>query len=342
MQILILTDYRNAFYSSTRNARTLSTLDVAAIRTEFEKRGYQTAIKKFSEVDFSQSYAGTYVLYTSSEDRGLKYKSYIEDLILFLKEKGATVIPDYPFLRAHHNKSFMEMLRYQLFPQQARLLNTKICGTVEDLKAADLTEQQYVIKSAYGAGSKHVKSAAGKQYLIGIAEKMSRCFDLEDIASEYRRRIFWPKYKNGSLHRNKFIIQNFIEGLKGDFKVLRYGRRFYRLYRENRPDDFRASGGGRLNFALPDSVDENRLLSFAKESSDRIGTPLCSMDIAWNGTGFILLEFQCLCFGPYTAERSDHYTVYEEGQWKKIYEKCNIEDVLSEAIHQYIHQIQKV
>lgn len=336
VKILILADYRGAFYSSTKNMRTLCTLDTAKILQNFEKKGYEVDIRNFSDVELDKQYTGTYVIYTSAEDRGLKYRSYIEDMILFLKERGATVIPDFPFLRAHHNKAFMEMLRYNLFPELAKMLNTRIYGTLEDLERAELPEKKYVIKGAYGAGSKYVKGANCKKELFAIAKKISGGCSLEDIASEYKKRIFWRGYKRGSLNRNKFIVQELVENLQGDFKILKYGKRFYTLYRKNRENDFRASGSGNFSFTLPEAMEEEGLLNYAKEVSDKIGTPLCSMDIAWDGTQFILIEFQCLCFGPYTAEYSDHCNVCEQGQWKKINEECCVEDVLCDAIHHHI------
>ncbi len=338
MKILILTDYKGAFYSSTSNIKTLCTLDVIKIKKYFEKMGYVTEIRSFSNIDYKINYVDTYIIYTSSEDRGLRYKSYIEDIILYLKEKGAKVIPDFLFLHAHHNKSFMEFLRYKLIPEQAELLNTRVFGTLEELKEADLPEQKYVIKSAYGAGSKFVNFAENKAELIKIARKISQIYDLEDIASEFKKRVIWKGYYNNSLNREKFIVQNFIEGLSGDYKVLKYGKKFYTLYRQNRPNDFRASGGGRLNFDLPDNISEKQLLNFAKEMSDKIGTPLCSLDIAWDGNKFILLEFQCLCFGPYAAEKSECYSIYENGEWIRVNESCCIEEVICDAIIDYINQ----
>jgi hypothetical protein len=338
VKILILTDYKNSFYSSTKNVKTLCTLDVTRIKEYFETMGFVVEVRTFSKIDYGKDYMDTYVIYTSSEDLGLRYKSYIEDIILFLKEKGAIIIPDFIFLRAHHNKSFMEMLRYTLIPEQADLLKTRVFGTLEELISADLPEQKYIIKSAYGAGSKFVKKANNKAELIKVATKISRDFDLKDIASEYRRRVLWKGYYNRSLNRNKFIIQNFFDGLGGDFKVLKYGERFYTLYRQNRLNDFRASGGGRLNFNLPVDVNEKELLDFARKMSDKIGAPLCSLDIAWDGIRFILLEFQCLCFGPYAAEKSEYCNIYKNGEWMKVYENRCLEEVLCDAIIDYIRR----
>jgi len=61
-----------------------------------------------------------------------------------------------------------------------------------------------------------------------------------------RKRI--PGYVKRSLHRRKFVVQNFIGGLTHDYKVLAYGKKYYVVRRDNRPGDFRASGSGLLSW----------------------------------------------------------------------------------------------
>lgn len=336
MKILILTDYLYRFYSSVKKCKSNCTMETEKIVTYLSGMGYTAEMLCFSDLDYRIDYSGIFVLYQSAEDYDLKYRSYIEDIMLFLKEKGAILIPVFPFLRAHHNKSFMEMLRYKLLPEQANILNTRIYGTYEELCKADLPEQKYVIKSAYGAGSKYVKCAKGKEDLLKIAKKMSLTISIRDWFAEFRRRLLWKEYKKSSLNRNKLIVQDFIDNLNGDFKILKYGKRFYALYRQNREGDFRASGSGNLSFELPDDVNRNELFDFANTISTKLGTPLCSLDIAWDGKKFVLIEFQCLCFGPYTAEYSDAYFELNNDGWVKVDEKCDLELILAEAVDRYI------
>jgi hypothetical protein len=84
---------------------------------------------RYADLDLSADLHGVPVLYTSSEDRGLQYKSWIEDLVLAMEAAGARTIPSFRFLRAHHNKVMMEALRTQLFPKEAALLHTYSFGT---------------------------------------------------------------------------------------------------------------------------------------------------------------------------------------------------------------------
>lgn len=336
MKLIILTDYKNTFYSSTKNNRTLCTMNVEQIAKYFKQQGIYVQVLSFSKINAELDYHNTYIVYTSSEDYGLSYKSYIEDIVLFLNRKGATLIPDYPYLRAHHNKAFMELIRYQLLPEQAKLFNSKIYGTFEDIQDANLPNQKYVIKSAFGAGSKYVKSADSNEKLLKEAQRISKNKSLFGLLGEYKKRVLWRGYQRNSLNREKFIVQDFIGGLNGDFKVLKYGEKFYPLFRKNRENDFRASGGGRLSFDIPNDVDKYKLLDFAKEVSDIIGTPLCSMDIAWDGSKFLLVEFQCLCFGPYSAECSERYYRKSNETWEIIKEVCDLEKIFCEAIVRYI------
>lgn len=337
MKILILKDYRNAFYSSTKNARTICSVDILKLENYLKEYGFEVEVLSFANIDLQRDYKDTYVWYTSSEDPDLYYRSYIEDVILALHEKGAKLIPDFKYLHAHHNKCFMEMLRIVLFPEQYTYFQTRTFGSYEDLeysiKNEKWEEKKYVIKKAYGAGSSGVSCSNGVADLIKESKKVSRTVNLAYDLKECIKRRLRKNYSRYSLHRTKFIVQNMIPGLEGDFKVLKYGCRFYTLYRKNKKNDFRASGAGRLSFKMPAWINENDLLNFAEQVSNILGVPMCSLDIAYDGKRFYLLEFQCLCFGPYTAERSEKYFHKINNEWEAVYEQCDLEKIMCEAIY---------
>lgn len=345
-KLLLLVDYRDTFYSSIKNAKTLCTLDVPKLKGYFEQAGYQVKVVSFTRVDFGKDYNGWQVLYTSSEDYGLRYKSYIEDVLLHLCQQGAILLPDFVYFRAHHNKSFMEMLRYRLFPEETRKLQTRFYGTYEELEAdiERMEERKYVVKTAFGAGGKYVRMAEGKEQLRKICRKLSKGRDLLEPENEWRKKLLWRGYHPRSLHRNKFIVQNMIEGLAGDIKVLKYGDKFYPLFRKNRENDFRASGSGRLSFEIPGGgIEISEFLNFAKKVSDIIHSPLCSMDIAYDGIQYWLIEFQCLNFGTYAAEKSKGYYTLAAGvdnsvgdnSWNYVMEECDVEKNICEAVERW-------
>lgn len=340
-KIIVLVDYRGAFYSSTKNNRTLSTINVIKFCKYLKEFNYDVEVSEFSQLDVCKDYSNVLILPTSSEDYGLLYKGYIEDILIALHFAGAILVPSLALFRAHHNKLEMELLRNILIPEQAKLLQTMEFGTYEEfLKAHNdgkIEEGVYVVKSAFGAGSRRVFLAHNYRELKKITKKVSRSIYVSDIIREYRRRILWNGYIKASLHRNKFIIQKYIDNLDGDFKVLKYGDKYYPLYRNNRKNDFRASGSGLLDFDITNKIDVKAILSFAMRIANCIGTPLCSMDIAFVNNCFYLLEYQCVCFGTYAAERSEGYWIYKNG-WNFIKNQCDIEKVMCEAIVNYINK----
>ena len=136
-----------------------------------------------------------------------------------------------------------------------------------------------------------------------------------------------------SNYRKKFVIQNFIPGLSGDYKVLVFGDKYYALSRQNRDNDFRASGGGRLNFDpdLPDGI-----FDFAKTVFDALEVPILSLDIAYDGRRFYLIEFQCLNFGTATLEYSTHFYRLEEGSWVRHDETSILEKEFITSLKMFI------
>ncbi|MCX5070027.1 hypothetical protein OOJ91_29695 [Micromonospora lupini] len=338
-RILVLTDYRGTFYSTARTQHGLCTMDVGKIAAQLTRAGLDPEVIRFADLDLTGDVRGVPVLYTSSEDRGLHYKSWIEDLVLALETAGARVIPGYRYLRAHHNKVMMEALRARLFPPDARLLDTRTFGTYEELAATELDGPwPKVLKSAYGAGSQFVARAADRRELLRTARTLSDTSDRGEAVREHCRRLLRRDHHPRSLHRQKFLVQALVPGLTGDFKVLRMGARYYTLYRRNRPGDFRASGSGDVDFQDLAGVDRDALLDYAERVSDTLGTPLTSLDIGHDGERFHLLEFQCLHFGTVTAEKSTGYHMRVGDTWQHVEEECDIEAVFCEAIVGHLRQ----
>lgn len=332
-RIVIIVDYRGAFYSTVGTQRTLCSMSVKKISDNFSNFGFDVDVVQFADVDLYADWLGVPVIYTSSEDIGLLYKGFIEDVLLSLEASGALLLPSYRYLRAHHNKLMMELLRCQLFPAEATRLNTRCFGTYEELHSANLSSKwPKVLKAAYGAGAKQVVMAKNRIELLSLARKLSRSWTVGDLLREFRSRILWRGYVPRSINRNKFIVQDLIKNLDGDFKVLRYGNRFYLLSRRNRKNDFRASGSGNFSVDIPSFVDVNKLLDYSKIVSDTIGTPLCSLDVAFDGHDFHLIEFQCVNFGTLTAEASPHFYKKTDNSWQKLSEQCDLEAIFCEAI----------
>lgn len=338
MKIIVLKDYKNQFETKYSALPYRSGFDKNALTSYFSELKIEIVFKSFYEIDFeNDKIKNQYFLYTSSEDNHLFYKGYIEDVVYGIHLAGGKLIPGYKYLRAHHNKVFMEVLRSQSKLGSIKNIKSKIYGTYEDFKMDNIKlEKPIVVKPAEGSMSVGVslnstlKSA--KKTIKNISKSKSFFEDLKD----FLRRFKHQGYITNSKNRKKFITQNYVENLKGDWKILIFGDRYYVLSRENRKNDFRASGGGNLSYNK--KVSEG-LLDFAKNIFEELDVPNLSIDIGLSNNEFYLIEFQALFFGTYTLEYSDFYFKKRTGTWEIIEEKSILEKVYAESIVSYINQI---
>jgi hypothetical protein len=339
--LLVLVDYRGAFWSSVRTMDTLCSMDVDRLRVALTALGHEVEVRQFADLDLARDdLAGLPVLYTSSEDDNAHYKRYIEAVVFSLRRKGAHPIPDPELLMAHHNKVMMEMLRSVLLTGAGGQPASRAFGTFEELEARSQrwTSWPAVVKPASGAGSTGVSLARNRTEYLRVARRLTRSLHIREVAREVYYTARRAGYRRRSLHRRGVVIQQFLPGLTGDFKVLRYGHRFYLLSRQNRPNDFRASGGGLLDFRPGSTADLTPVLDAAAAWSDAIGAPFCSMDIAYDTVASpepALIEFQCVSFGPVTAENSSGHYRQEPGGWVRVEGPCDLERVFAEAASEH-------
>ena len=157
-KIYLLTDYQGRFGSKHNDIPYRSGMDKEKLEGYFKEGGYEAVFMNFSKVDLNDDdWKGRIVLYTSSEDPGYHYKSYIEDIVYGLELAGARVIPAFKYLRANNNKVFMETLRELLIHDTRNGLKTGKIGCMEELDPGDeKIIWPVVIKSSAGASGKGV------------------------------------------------------------------------------------------------------------------------------------------------------------------------------------------
>lgn len=343
-KLLIITDYNHRFLISLDNDDKYVSMNVSKLHRIFSKYGLDVEVKEFSQIDMNIDYHGYIVLYQTSEGNGQFYKKYIEDLIYQLQSNGAVVLPKYQYLKAHHNKGSMEQIRCGFNDRSLKSITSKYYGTpIEALKASP--EFPVVIKQISGSGSTGVYRASNLKEYKKYVYEASKTLIAKNILDLFITRtkmvikgflsLLNPKYfyRKERIYR-PFIVQNFIQNLSGDFKVLYFGGKYYTLYRENRKNDFRASGGGRL-FEVP--LEENYpLLDFARKVVDEIDFPIIGMDIGYDGKQFHLIEFQMIHLGPYALQRSNRYFLWKNNSWECIQTKSDLEEEFARSISEYI------
>ncbi len=331
--IFALCDYKGIFGSKYYARPYRSGMDKDILAKEFSNYGYKIKYIPFIDINNLEIPEGQIVIYTSSEDPGYKYKEFIEDIVYYLEICGVNVIPSFKYLRANNNKVFMELLRKLLSSSEYQIL-TKVFGCYEELieNCSDIPFP-CVVKEAKGAGSKGVHIAKNKNELEKVTKAISRTTYFAEDIRDVLRTIKHKGYIKESLHRSKFIVQEFIPNLSNDWKVLVYWDKYYVLRRKNRPNDFRASGSGLFSF---DEIVDPRLLDAAREIRQNFDVPMISLDLAISNNRVVLIEFQFVYFGTSTLEESPYYYVDNNGHWEKVLERSNLEDIYSYSIVSYI------
>jgi glutathione synthase/RimK-type ligase-like ATP-grasp enzyme len=336
-KIYILTDYKGFFGNKRFSTPYRSGMDLNCLTACFKTHGFKVEYIRLCDIDFrTMDFRNQLILCTSSEDNQSRYKGYIEDICYGLTMQGAYLIPPFQYVRAHNNKVFMEIMRDVINNDKMNTIKGHYYGCVEEI------HQQYhrykgktVLKGAEGAKSSSVFLAETPSDIIKKASDLSRSKDFFADIWDYGRSLKHKGYIRESRHRNKFITQTFIPGLKNDWKLLIFGKKIYALYRSTRKNDFRASGSGIFIFnqdEIPDIV-----LDYAMDIFNILDVPNVSLDIGYDGTHIYLFEFQGIYFGSYTLERSPFYFIKDIDKWSIIKTSSILEEVFAESVASYIN-----
>jgi len=336
--IILLLDYKKRLLSKWLARPYRSGMDVNLIRSEFEKNGFSTEVLTYPEINFRErNFKDEIVLYTSSEDVDLFYKSYIEDLIYALDLQGAILLPPFKLLKAHHNKVFMEILRDLSDVELIKNIKTQHFGTLEDY--VDFNHKidfPKVFKSASGAVSSGVAKPGNNREAIRIIKRHSRSFSWRHDFWDLGRWLKHKDYKRESRYRKKFILQTFMPNMDKDWKVIVFGDKYFVLERSVKKGDFRASGSGIIEYNknLPQGM-----LDFAKSFFRSMQVPFLAMDIGLSNNQFVLIEFQAINFGTHTVDSAPFYFINEAQEWKVIEEQVIVENEFVESIVKYIDEV---
>jgi len=329
IDLVILVDYRGQLYSSTRWST--SGIDLEQFVEALRPSVGSVEILTFEEAA-ERDLKDRVLLAQSSEDKGSHYKAFIIDVLRYL-EKSNRVIPSVDYYQAHDNKVFSSLLIKNM-EFDFKVPEAKLVGTAVSLQAENIS-LPCVLKSAGGSTSSGVVLARTKRQLMRSAKKLSNTKRYLEAARFVLKRVLKKNYVPETIFRERIIIQEFIPGLAGDYKVLVFGKRFYGLRRENRKNDFRASGSGIFDFSevVPDEVlDAARTLYLA------LDVPFLSVDLAFSNGDVYLIEYQCVMFGTVTQEKGTQYYFRGMDETWKVKDKTNsLAEDYAEAIKEYLN-----
>jgi glutathione synthase/RimK-type ligase-like ATP-grasp enzyme len=347
-KLIILVDNKSGFQISKPDFKNFRSMDVSRIKNYFTVKGFAVEVKKFYELDMTQDFKGTCILYQTSEAPGSFYKRYIEDLIFHLEKEGAVVLPGYEYLKAHHNKVFMELLRTRFRDDTLKTVKSRCFGSWED--ALNFKPGfPVVIKRASSSGGAGVFLARNGNDYIKYVKRAGRIVtsrNAADLLTGYFKiavkkfiKFLYPS-KSGFVEydttpvSNPLIVQEFIDGLSGDYKVLVFDSKFYTMFRKNRDNDFRASGSGKFYEVMQE--EQEGLLDFARRITFEIDFPVIGMDIGFDGKNYHLLEYQMIHFGTSALQRSKFWHEYHDGKWLRFNGESNLEEEFSRSIYNFL------
>ena len=335
-KLLIIVDYRKMLYSKINTINSYG-IDLKLLIKLLKKKFKEIIIRGFDDNFDDISGRDWYILYQSSEDPGLYYKSYIEDIAYILSLKKTTLIPPYPCLKAHENKLFMYEYLFIFNKLRKYIIDFKNFGTIQDLiKNLNKINFPIVVKFSDGSGSNNVFYAKSKFQLMFIIFRKSLTISIYDCFADYVKRVFYNGYIGKSHNRKKFTIQKLVKNIDFDYKVIIYHNRYFILLRKNRTKDFRASGSG--NFIFPKYANLE-ILNAASDIYKTLNVPYLSLDLLQNPNDkkIKLIELQFLMFGTLTVENSEfYYELIKNNKFIKKKNNLKLEQHISYSIENYI------
>ena len=180
-------------------------------------------------------------------------------------------------------------------------------GNVRKVRSA--REAHRLIRRMFGRGMR--ASAVGLAAAApGKAVERPRRSGREWIAGVTRvlRRILWPQRE-----RDYVLFQEFIPGCDHDIRVTIIGARAFVFRRRVRPNDFRASGSGLVDYLEPENIPMD-MVAEAFALSRRWGHQSMAYDFVRNSDGGIRLIEMCYVFLSEAVRRCPGY-MNPEGGW---------------------------
>lgn len=336
-RIVIFVDYRGQFYSSLRVSTGGMDLDVAVAK--LTALGYTCELRAFGKFDPTERFDNVVVLYQSSEDRGLVYKSFIHDVLLQVEKNGGVLLPRLDLFHAHENKVYQAFLLQGLSIDKLNVPASTAFGCYEEL-VDSIPDFKYpvVVKASAGCQSVGVRKANDSRELLRVAKSLSSTFNVFDALRFLAKSYVRPGYVKESLNRGKLVIQEFVSNLDGDYKVLVYGDTAFALSRRNRPNDFRASGSGLFSY---ERETPSEVLEAAWQIREHFNCPYISIDLAIDKEtrDCYLIELQFLMFGTYTLEKAPFCFERSDRGWQVSERTSILEEEFARSISQYFDRM---
>jgi len=321
-QILLITDFRGLIPQRIMN---WDGYDLDILKRILEQGGVEVKVLGAHAISFKEQSIGNRQAAIYASSQAPNYKQYLQDIVANLHFAGVQLYPSFDHMLAHEDKAFQA---FRLQRTDIAVPHSNVFGDKEHAFEF-LASASYPLvgktPSGYGSsGVRLIRNEGEGQVFVEMNMK-------HRVLQKGRRKLMraWQRMFPPDPVLGLVLFQEYVPNLKGDWKVLIWGDNACGLYRENRPDDFRASGSGRIAFVdVPTDV-----LDFARNVLHKLGLPWGSLDIAYDDKACILLEYQAIHFGLTTADKGKFFYVRNaDGQWEKRLGRIQIETEMANIV----------
>lgn len=163
------------------------------------------------------------------------------------------------------------------------------------------TDYPVIMKKSNGAGSTGVK-------MVNNERELKKIVNRNFIGKKILNKVFNCEY-------DKFpylYIQQFLKGNTGDLRITVIGDKYVTgFWRLNRPNDFRASGSGNIDYEKP--LPKN-IIEYCVNISKKNNFDSMAYDILFNGDEFVIVEMSYGYVDKAVFDSKGYYTINKFGK----------------------------
>lgn len=158
-----------------------------------------------------------------------------------LEAIGAPLVPTAVF---YEEANAMDWIRTAEFPQVFKL--RKGAGSINVQLVSSVSEAQALIRKAFSSGFRHTNLFPLQEVFMKVRQGKLPLKAL--VKRTIRKLVPTPFQRVSGRERGYVYFQQFIPGNLSDIRVVVVGHRAFAIKRRTRANDFRASGGGEIEY----------------------------------------------------------------------------------------------
>lgn len=304
-------------------------LNLKLIVDILKNKWFYSEIKSFSEINNDLSIIKNFDFVISSSAQDILYKSYIIDLLFYINNIWIKIIPELKYYISHENKVF-QVLENQ--NNNVWLIKSRIISSYSEwIQLSDSIKYPVILKNFIWYWSKSVNIIRNKKDLQKYLRQHFTFYSNKSKLIWYWKnlikKIINSKYQKDELVW-KIVLQEYIEWLEWDWKIVFFGNKISWLYRKVRKNDFRASWSWLFDFIeVPSDI-----LNYVIKIKNSLNIPWGSLDIAKKDWKLYLIEYQVVHFWLTTPLKCKFHYEFKNNKFIKVEWNINVDNEIANCI----------